>query len=73
MNVLQIAGAAGYPSAVLPNIGGQLSKINGILNSGTLSPNTDPNLYTLNFAVPARQTIYYPALRFDYALSETSA
>src|SRR5215471_19541508 len=34
-NVLQIAGAAGYPATVLPNIAGQLTRINSILNAGT--------------------------------------
>jgi CheY-like chemotaxis protein len=38
-------------------------EINGVLSSGTLTPNTDPNLYTLNFVVPARQTIKCPASR----------
>ncbi len=70
VNVLQLAGAAGYPSTVIPNISGQFSKINGILNSGPLTPTTDPNISTLNFTVPARQTIKYPSLRLDYSLSE---
>jgi hypothetical protein len=69
-NVLQIAGAAGYPSQVLSNISGQFSKINSVLNLGTLTPTSDPNLLTLNHIVPARQTIKYPALRLDYNLRE---
>ncbi|HXS99035.1 MAG TPA: carboxypeptidase-like regulatory domain-containing protein [Candidatus Limnocylindrales bacterium] len=71
VNVLQLAGAAGYPAAVLPNISGQFSKINGILSTGTLTPTSDPNLYTLNFVEPARQTIKYPVLRLDYSISDT--
>jgi hypothetical protein len=71
VNVLQLAGAAGYPSAVLPNISGQLAKINSVLGSGTLTPTSDPNIYALNFAVPARQTIKYPSVRLDYSLSES--
>jgi hypothetical protein len=70
-NVLQIAGAAGYPSAVLPNVSGQLGKINSVLGSGTLTPTTDPNINTLNFVIPARQTIKYPAVRLDYSFSDT--
>ncbi|HKE21406.1 MAG TPA: TonB-dependent receptor [Bryobacteraceae bacterium] len=71
VNVLQLAGAAGYPSTILPNISGQLGKINGVLGAGTLIPTTDPNVSTLNFVVPARQTIKYPAVRLDYNLSDT--
>ena len=71
VNVLQIAGAAGYPSAVLGNISSQLTKIDGILNTGTLIPTSDPNISTLNFAEPAKQTIYYPTFRIDWAKSET--
>jgi hypothetical protein len=69
-NVLQIAGAAGYPSTVLPSIAGQFTKINSILNLGTLVPTSDPNISTLNHVVPARQTIHYPALRLDYSPKE---
>src|SRR5207249_9168137 len=42
----------------------------GILNLGTLTSTSDPNLLTLNHVVAARQTITYPALRFDYNLRE---
>jgi hypothetical protein len=69
-NVLQIAGAAGYPSQVLSSIAGQFTKINSVLNLGTLTTTSDPNLLTLNHVVPARQTIKYPALRLDYNLRE---
>ena len=43
VNVLQLAGAAGYPSTVFPMFR-QFSTINGILNSGALTPTTDPNI-----------------------------
>jgi Carboxypeptidase regulatory-like domain len=69
-NVLQIAGAAGYSSTVLPNIAAQFAKINGVLNEGTLSPTSDPNVSTLNHVNAARQTIHYPTLRLDYSLSD---
>ncbi|HEY6292559.1 MAG TPA: carboxypeptidase-like regulatory domain-containing protein, partial [Terriglobia bacterium] len=70
-NVLQIAGAAGYASSVLPNITSQFSAINGVLNQGTLTPTTDPNVFTLNHVNAAKQTIHYPTLRLDYNPSET--
>ncbi len=69
-NVLQIAGAAGYSSTVLPNVAAQFAQINGVLTQGTLSPTTDPNVSTLNHVNAARQTIHYPSLRLDYNLAE---
>jgi hypothetical protein len=70
VNVLQLAGAAGYSSTILPNISGQFAKINGVLSSGSLTPTSDPNLFTLNSVVSANQTIHYPALRLDYNLKD---
>src|SRR5579872_6774869 len=66
INVLQLAGGAGAPSTVNPAIATQLQKINGVLNQGTLSPTSDPNLSNFNFLIPNSTTFYYPALRFDY-------
>ncbi len=66
LNVLQLAGSAGFPSTVSPAIASQLQKINSVLNQGTLTPTSDPNLSTFNFLIPNRTTTYYPALRFDY-------
>src|SRR6185312_1806938 len=72
INVLTgIAGPAGYRSTVLPNVASQLSAINGVLSAGTLVPTTDPNISTLSFVTPARQTIQYPSLRLDYSISDT--
>ena len=51
--MLQLAGASGYPSAVLPSVRDQFTKINSILNLGVLTPTSDPNLSTLNFSVAA--------------------
>src|SRR5215831_15106252 len=69
-NVLQIAGSGGYPSQVLSNISEQFAKINSVLNLGTITATSDPNLLTLNHVVPAPQTIKYPALRLDYNFRE---
>ena len=70
VNVLQIAGAAGFPTAINPIMGGQLSKINGVLNDGTLTPTSDPNINTLNFQYTSRTTTYYPTVRADYLLND---
>lgn len=52
VNVLQLAGNSGYRSTVLPEISGQLQKINSVLNQGSLTPNfpggIDPTDYTSN-------------------------
>ncbi len=70
VNVLQIGSTAGGPGTVNSAIGTQLGQINGILGDGILSPTSDPNISTLNWQYAARRTIYYPAMRFDYNLSE---
>ena len=70
VNVLQIAGAAGYPSTVNPLMGAQLQKINSVLNQGTLTPTGDPNFNSLNFQYPSRITTYYPTIRVDYLATQ---
>jgi hypothetical protein len=64
VNLLQLAGNAGFRSTVLPAMQDQLQKINGA--RGTLQPTSDPNLYNLNFQWKSRITNYYPAVRADY-------
>lgn len=66
VNVLQIGASAGGAGAVLPSIGGQLQKINGVLNQGSVTATSDPNINTLNFQVSNRTTNYFPAIRLDY-------
>jgi Carboxypeptidase regulatory-like domain len=70
LNVLELAGGAGEPSTVNPLIAAQLSKINGVLGEGSLTPTSDPNISTLTFQVPNRRTTYYPAMRFDFQATE---
>ena len=72
LNVLQIAGVAGFPSAILPNISGQFQKINGVLNAGTLTATSDPNIFNLNFQNPATNTIYYRRFASTTAPATTS-
>src|SRR5579884_1217897 len=70
VNVLQMGAGFGGPGAVNANIGSQLQAINGVLNDGVLTPTSDPNISTLSWQYAARRTIYYPALRFDYNLTD---
>ncbi len=70
VNVLQMGAGFGGPGAVNSNIASQLQAINGVLNDGVLSPTSDPNISTLSWQYAARRTIYYPALRFDYNLTD---
>ncbi|HEV3198702.1 MAG TPA: TonB-dependent receptor [Bryobacteraceae bacterium] len=70
VNVMQIAGNAGFPTAINPIMGGQLQKVNGVLNQGTLSPTSDPNFNSLSFQYTSRTTTYYPTIRVDYAASQ---
>lgn len=70
VNLFQIAGGAGFPNSVNPLMGGQLQKINGVLNQGTLSPSSDPNFSVLNFQFASRTTVWYPTIRADYAVND---
>jgi Carboxypeptidase regulatory-like domain len=66
INLMTLAAGAGAPSTLNPLVASQFQKINGSLNAGALTPTSDPNIQSLNWAVPNRATTYYPALRFDY-------
>ena len=70
VNLLQIAGAAGYANTVLPLQASQFSKINGVLSQGTLTPTSDPNISTFSFLNTSSATMYYPTVRADYNLSD---
>ncbi len=70
VNVLQIGQSNGGPGTLNSGISSQLQQINGVLNAGILSPTSDPNISTLNWQYAARRTIYYPALRVDYNVSD---
>src|SRR5262245_18209143 len=74
LDVLSLAGSAGRgdPTTVNASITDQLSKINGVLSQGSLTPTTDPNISTLTFQAPSRRTIYYPAMRFDFNATENT-
>ncbi|HXS94791.1 MAG TPA: TonB-dependent receptor [Candidatus Limnocylindrales bacterium] len=71
VNVLQIGGANGGAAAVNANIQSQLTAINGVLGQGVLTQTSDPNISTLSWQYGARRTVYYPAVRFDYNLTDS--
>ena len=66
VNVLQIGASGGGPAAILPSSAAQLQKINGVLNQGSLTATSDPNISTLSFQVPGKTTNYFPDIRLDY-------
>jgi len=70
VNLMNIAGTAGAPTTVNTQVAAMLTKINGSLSSGALTPTSDPNIQSLNWVLPNRSTTYYPALRFDYYATE---
>jgi carboxypeptidase family protein len=70
VDLMQMAGAAGYANTVLPLQASQFSKINGVLNQGTLTPTSDPNISTFSFLNTSSATTYYPTVRADYNLSD---
>jgi hypothetical protein len=70
VNVLQIGTGAGGTGAINSAIATQLGQINGVLGSGYTTPTSDPNISTLNWQYAAKRTIYYPAMRFDYNVSD---
>jgi hypothetical protein len=71
VNLLQMAGAAGYANTVLPLQASQFSKINGVLNLGTLTPTSDPNISTFSFLNSSSTTTYYPTVRADYNATDS--
>ena len=63
VNVLQIAGSAGFPSAVNSQTAATLQAINGVQNLGTFSALSDPNVQQLNWQEAAPRTRYFPTVR----------
>lgn len=66
VNLLDLGVAAGGSGTLNAAVASQFSAINGVLNSGVLTPTSDPNLSTLSWQYAATRTMYYPAMRFDY-------
>src|SRR5207237_1029548 len=70
VNLLQAAGVAGLPSRVNANIASSLQAISGTFGNAALITTSDPNINTLNFQAPRKDTIYYPTARVDWAATE---
>jgi Carboxypeptidase regulatory-like domain len=66
INLLTVAGAAGYPSTVNPNVATSLKQVSDVYSKGTLTSTSDPNIFNLGFQAPAKNTIYYPTARLDW-------
>jgi hypothetical protein len=71
-NLLNIAQQSNpnLPGTVNPATAKQFSLINGILNSGKLTPSQDPNYDALGWIQPSPTTYYYPVVRVDYNPSQ---
>jgi hypothetical protein len=70
LNVLQLAGANGFPSTVHPQIASELQSVNNNLKFGSLTPTSDPNILNLGWQVHGADTHYFPTARIDYNLSD---
>jgi hypothetical protein len=69
VNVLQLAGAAGYQSTADPTVASVLKVINGTVGSNTVIPSSS-NLYqqSLNWIIDTGSRDMYPTARLDYHL-----
>ena len=69
VNLLQLAGAAGFPGTVDPTIAGQLQQINSALSRGAVS---SFDTYRNRFRFNATQLItqHWPTARLDYHITE---
>lgn len=68
-NLLDIAGAAGFPANIDPTIGGMLNQINGARGSGAIS-SFDLFRERFRFESPSSQKRRFPTLRLDYNINE---
>jgi hypothetical protein len=71
VNVLQMAGSAGFPSTLNSQTSATLQTINGVLNLGTLSAVSDPNLQALTWQVSSPRTNYFPSVRVDFTPTQS--
>jgi hypothetical protein len=69
VNLLQIAGQSGFPSAVNPIIGAQLQKIQSSTTAGALS-SFDLIRNRLRWVAPSPVTNQFMTARFDYQVTE---
>jgi hypothetical protein len=69
VNLLQLAGQNGFPSAVNPIIGAQLQKIQSSTSAGALS-NFDLIRNRLRWVAPSPVTNQFPVARIDYQATD---
>ncbi len=66
----QIAQPNGLPNVINPTTAAAQSAINTSLSSGVVRPTADPNVQSLSWLTPSPTTMYFPAVRIDYNLSQ---
>jgi hypothetical protein len=74
INVLQLAGAAGYRGTIDPTVASVLQVINGTISKGTVLPSSS-NLYqqSLNWKIDTGSRDMYPTARLDYQITNSVA
>lgn len=74
VNVLTLAGAAGYQSTIDPTVQAALNTINGTLSKGTVLPIAN-NFYqqTITWKIPSGSRNMYPTARLDYQITNKVA
>ncbi len=74
VNVLSLAGAAGYGTSLDPTVKTALTTINGTLGQGTLLPIANNYFQqTLNWKTPTRSRNQFPTARLDHQASNKTA
>jgi hypothetical protein len=74
VDVLRLAGAAGYPSSIDPTVAAAFKAINGTLSQGNLRPSS-ANLFqqSLQWRQNTSQDDIYPTARLDYQVTSKVA
>jgi hypothetical protein len=74
VNVLQLAGAAGYQNSIDPTVSSVLGVINGTVGKGSVLPSSS-NLYqqSLNWKITTGSRDEYPTARLDYQVTKNLA
>jgi hypothetical protein len=74
VNVLTLAGSAGYQSTIDPTVASVLTTINGTIAKGTVIPSAS-NFYqqSLNWKIATGSLDLYPTARLDYQITDKVA
>ena len=71
VNVLTLAGSAGYSSQIDPIVQAELTTLNGTLSKGTLLPISNNYFQqTINWKIPTGMRDEYPTARLDYQITD---